>query len=250
MLEHMEEKSLIRGHLLLLGFNEDEIRVYLALVSYGAMTLSALSETSGVERTGLYRMLDDLQAKGLIAIEEESKRKIIFPGQPGSLSYLVHDEELRLARLRTGQRQFETLVQSITGDQSTTKFKFYNGLESIKQAIWNNLNHQRQDIYSFRQQTTEAFFGDLFTRDYAHRLDMAGIHNHIATQIHDNKNHERISYHPIEPEDFKITKDFDVYDNTTLYYNWDSEAYAVEVYDPSIAATNRQLVQLLLKMHQ
>ena len=52
--------------LLDLGFNKNEIKVYLALLKLGVSSVSEISKTSNVDRTLIYGILDKLIEKGLV----------------------------------------------------------------------------------------------------------------------------------------------------------------------------------------
>ncbi len=51
--------------LTVLGFNSDEVKVYLQLLEYGELTKLELSRKSGVNRTKVYRIVEKLISKGL-----------------------------------------------------------------------------------------------------------------------------------------------------------------------------------------
>ena len=54
----MQEEFLVQ-----LGFSSQEAKLYLALLKSGPATLLQASRTSGLERTRLYRLVDQLAAK-------------------------------------------------------------------------------------------------------------------------------------------------------------------------------------------
>lgn len=239
----MEEK-LIRSHLQLLGLRDEEISVYLALVTHGSMPISKLSQVSNVERTALYRMLDDLEQRGIINIQEANKRKII---SPQLLSHLVKDEELRIQKLKSYEQDFNDIVNSLTGAASKTRFKYHYGIESIKQAIMNNLSTQNADIYSLAIKPMEQALDYLFTDAYSSMLLDKKITNSVVVNENYSSNCKPIRYAEIPEAVFKITKQFDVFDSTTVYYSWSNDPVAVEIRDKDIASNNRELVKLLLK---
>jgi len=256
----MQATGIIPAHLNRLGFNDDEIALYLALVGHGAMTMSELARRSGVERTAPYRMLDDVAAKGLVKIQDEQRRRIIYPARPQTLQRLVDQEEIRIQTLRRQQAVFSNNVEELMGSRTDTDVNYYRGIEGIKQIQWNMLHCKSGVIYSVMDAVFEEIVEKEFFNAWGRRFRQAGLRNEVVysegfiSSIRKNKLQlsddplDGIRYYYIAPEAFTITHHFDTYDDYVIYYNWGSEdPYAVEIKNKHIAFSNRQLIEMLIK---
>lgn len=57
---------MINEYLELLSVSQEGIQIYITLIERGPLSVSALSKLSGVERTKLYRIADELITEGII----------------------------------------------------------------------------------------------------------------------------------------------------------------------------------------
>ena len=253
--------NFLHNYLAKLGFDGDEIAVYASLVEFGSMSLSELSRKSKVERTALYRLIDPLQEKGLIIVQVENKRKIIQPAEISTIDRIITQKQAALDEIKTEKSEFKKMINNIAGKSTDTKVNIYRGTEGIKQVIWNSLARNKSGaIHTIAHNVLEEVVGDLFFREWEDRFSSKKLTNHVVysdsfidsinttnAKLTDG-NMNGVSYYYIQPSTFDVSHYFDVYDETTVYYNWsDEEIYAVEIINKNIAQSNKQLIELLIK---
>src|SRR5690348_4862316 len=91
--EMLGDTQAIRAYFFKLGLSSEIADIYLALYAYGEQTISQLARRSGVERTRIYRLMEELQATGLIEIEAQYKRKIVRAAPVSNLQILLSKKE-------------------------------------------------------------------------------------------------------------------------------------------------------------
>lgn len=95
-----KEESLLVRLLHEMGFTDNEITVYLALSEHGSLTIPALVRLTGIHRTTVYSVTDQLLDKGVIA-EDAAMRKSGFMALPPENLLTIADRyEADLRQLR------------------------------------------------------------------------------------------------------------------------------------------------------
>ena len=255
----MTETKHITDFLSRLGIASDEQAIYLSLVRYGAMSITELARVSGVERTALYRLIEPMQAQGMVKIQEEEKRKIIYPAKPQAIMRILDQEELRVHSLRQQQRSFTSQIEEMMGSRTETDVTYYRGVEGIKQIQWNILSSQSKQLVGMRDSVLETVVEAGFTDVWAVRMKRAKIQANIVYSdafINSMRSYRELlstqpqlgmKFHYLKPDEFDISHCFDTYDDYVVYYNWGEEdPYAVEIHNKYIAYTTRQMLDMLL----
>jgi len=111
--------------------------LYAALVMYGPQTISALSRSSGVERTRIYRSLHELQALQLVEIELQPHRQIVHAASIANLQNIVALKKTQLDSLGAQIKAYESELALVGPADVATKVQFYRGQEGIEQMFWN-----------------------------------------------------------------------------------------------------------------
>ena len=96
--------NLIEDYIRGLGYSQEAAMLYGALVEKGPLTILEASRATGIERTALYRLIDDLTARGLIEEVLEHKSRRLQAVATEKIKYLLEREQLRVQRL---EHEFE-----------------------------------------------------------------------------------------------------------------------------------------------
>jgi len=83
-----------------LGFNEKEIRVYLALLSGGPSSVRKLATDTGTNRGTVYDILKELQRQGLVGFFQKHKKQYFLAEDPEKLAEVVERREQSISELR------------------------------------------------------------------------------------------------------------------------------------------------------
>jgi HTH-type transcriptional regulator, sugar sensing transcriptional regulator len=117
-----------------LGFSDKEIRVYLTLMEYGAMSVRGLAELSEINRGTAYDILKKLQEKGLVNyFQKDSKQKFVAE-DPEKLLQVIENQkdELEAASMEIGDLIPELRSMREDYDDSTPSTKLFEGRIGIR----------------------------------------------------------------------------------------------------------------------
>lgn len=242
-----------------LGLRPEIADIYLALHTHGAQTLSGLARISGVERVQIYRLLDELKTTGLVEVETHYKRSILRAAPFENTKQLLYKRDQELRDLK---RDFLPLAESFSStvlDSATTRVRFYEGIDGLKQMAWNQTRGKGENLsilYDSPQHDRAKNF-EFFAR-WVHECNrrdirfrgIIGEHFIQSQQIwyatHSNERLRHWESRFISEHDFPIPYSMVIYDDTVLYYNWSSTHISgVEITNSAIARIQRQLFELL-----
>jgi len=88
-----------------LGLSKNEIRVYIYLARTGERKASEISEALSLHRTETYRILRDLEKKGLISSVFEKPLKFIASPSEKALDMLIETRKMKISLLEKRRRQ-------------------------------------------------------------------------------------------------------------------------------------------------
>lgn len=243
----LPDSSVVRSYFAKLGLAQEIADLYLALYKGGPQTISSLSRSARVERTKIYRLIDQLLASGLIEVESHSKRGIIKAAPISNIRILISQKEQELQSLNSELELLEKVMARNTLSSPATRVQFYTGPEGYKQMMWNETKAKsevRCIVYEIAQpRTNKSFFERWVEQCNQNDVSFREVHGDAFRRSHDewhavNVNARLKHYDPryIAPEILPITHSMDVYDNVVAYYNWkDGEIFGVEIYNQDIA---------------
>jgi DNA-binding transcriptional regulator GbsR (MarR family) len=232
--------------------------MYAALVIFGPQTISALSRSSGVERTRIYRCLHELQALQLIEIELQPHRQIVRAASISNLQNTVAQKKAHLHNLESQIKAYErecTLAEPHT--DVATKVQFYKGQEGIEQLFWNQTKAQSA-IVSILTENMQSHVPKAFFERWVQRCNENNIQCKSIVDDHFIESQKqwyggRFSHSLKNWQGRKMPADISViphrttvYDNITTYFSWqDGDLFGIEIYNQAIADSQRQYFELL-----
>jgi sugar-specific transcriptional regulator TrmB len=251
------DKWTIRTYLAKLGLPPEVADIYLALRLHGPQSISEVARHSGVERTRIYRLLDDLKASSLVEIEVKYKRNIFHAAPLGNVQALIARREQELKDL---QGQLPQLEAALSRDQlasPATVIQSYQGPEGLKQMHWNQTRSRTEAVSllyeNIQIRTNLAFFERWVQVCNERGLRFRSLFGDafVASQKqwysrHDNERlaHWQGRYLPASV--FPITYSTVVYDDVVSYYNWkDGEIFGIEIHNQQMADAQRRVFEML-----
>ncbi len=97
--------EIIEGALRKLGLSKNEIRVYLNLARFRERKASEISEALNLHRTETYRILRDLEKRGLVSSVFEKPLKFIATPFEQAIDALIEAKKLRIERLEKRKQE-------------------------------------------------------------------------------------------------------------------------------------------------
>ncbi|MBC8495434.1 hypothetical protein H8D36_04735 [archaeon] len=125
--------------LAVLGLTKGEIKVYNSILNLGRPSVNQIHEKTGVERRGIYDIINKLIGKGLISYTVENGKK----------TYLVAPSKLKeLLRAKKEEvKSFEKILPQIDRIYNSSKpdvgFEIFRGKEGVKTVFEDMLNYKK-----------------------------------------------------------------------------------------------------------
>lgn len=255
--------ALIKEFLGKLGFSEEEVKLYITLTQKGPLTLLEASRASGIERTKIYRMIDDLKEKKLLEEIPQYKRTVIKGAGLQTIELLVKEKELENKFLQNNAATFTHAVNVLTKSLPENNVIYYRGVEGIRQMTWNMLRCKGL----FRTYSC-SFWNDILGDSFVDELNKELLARHFS--VHDLYSDQYIEFKNqwmkekggkpsgdwhfwhsryISEKIVKINQNIDIYNNVVSYYYWQGEeTFGVEIYNQRIADMQKQIHDVLWKM--
>lgn len=253
----IKNEGAIRSYLRELGFTPDIADIYFALHTYGPQTISQVSRNAGIERTRMYRLLDELTASNLVEIETQYKRHIYRAAPITNLRITIARQEQRLRSLQAELDTIEHALPPNALDSPSTRVQFYQGEEGVKQMLWNQTK-AKSDSLAILYENIQSYTGEAFFDRWVHECNLRGHRTRgiigdefIASQKEwygTRQNEQLTLWQPryISKDIFPITHSHITYDDVVAYYNWKSnEIFGIEIYNHQIAIAQRHFFKLL-----
>jgi sugar-specific transcriptional regulator TrmB len=230
-----------------LGLSEELARIYLALYAHGPLNISETSRLAKVERTKLYRLLDELESSHLVQYEEEFKKGALSASPFSNLQLLINKRESELASLKDNFDILSSKLKVSEISNATTKVKVYSGKSGLRQMLWNQLRSSTE-LLNLSYLSLDEFVGADFTNKWLKELSTRELSSRTlhspdfklpTKQILSNT-----EYQLLQPTKFMLSSSFTVYDNTTMYIDWkDGSPYGLELHNSNVADVDRQFFE-------
>jgi hypothetical protein len=247
-----------------LGYSDEAIKIYLALIKAGPSTLLKISKYSAVERTKLYRLIDDLIEKGIVEEVPAYKQKIVKAVDMTTIKLLVREREAQTRTLSENINIFSEAVKSISSSYIPgVNVVYYRGIEGMKQMIWHQASCKEfLRTYSYR------FWNDIVGDKFTLEINREMRENKI--KVHDLYSDQYIKYKQnwmkekgkkpagdwsfwnaryISEKVVKINQNIDIYEDTVAYSYWDGpDIFGVEIKNQRVADMQKQIHDVFWKM--
>lgn len=248
----------IRVYFRKLGLEPEIADIYMALHTYGPQSISALARNSNVERTRIYRLIDQLMASNLVEVETDAKRGIIKAAPISNIRILINQREEELKNLHDELALVEQALGRNSISDPATRIQFYRGPEGIRQMLWNELK-ATSEVLGYNYRILEEATGKKFMESWTDEFEKRGLSQRLLMNedfvqswqnnkpgVATQRKVKGIAYHAISEKTFKIRHSCDTYDNVVAYYHWKAgEVFGIEIYNQDIADSQRQIFELL-----
>ena len=116
-----------------IGLSDKEIKVYLKLLEYGAISVRSLAELSGLNRGTTYDILKKLQEMGLVSFYQSDTKQRFVAQDPEKLLKIIQDQEEELKKTKERIREAIPELKSMQdkGDSRPIS-KLYEGKNGIR----------------------------------------------------------------------------------------------------------------------
>jgi len=239
----------VKKYLTALGIAPEIADMYVTLLTYGPLSISELSRRSGVERTRIYRLLDDIKDVQLIDVELKYKRSLFKAAPISNIQIMLSKKEQQLETLKGKFDDISSILHSAAFEPPRTSVQFYEGPEKVKQMLWNQ-TRSKGDNYSILYENMQHRWVRECNAGDGTFKGIIGDH-FIKTQQewYGERTNERLKKWQsryVSDDVFKIQQSFIIYGDIVAYLDWDDkEVFGVEIHNRRVADTQRQLFDLL-----
>ncbi len=257
------QENIIREFLKQLGYSNEAILIYIGLIKDGPSTLLQLSKKCNLERTKLYRLIEDFVKSGVVEEVPAYKKKTVKAVDLNTIEFLVRK---KLSEANSLNETFSIFSDSVKALESKSvpdvNVTYYRGVEGMKQMIWHLTNcNGVYRTYSYR--FWNDIIGDKFT------LELNRVMLEKKFKVHDIYSDQYLKYKKnwmrnkgkkpagdwsfwkskfISERVVKIDQNIDIYNDIVAYSYWDGvDIFGVEIKNQRVADMQKQIHDVLWK---
>ena len=139
-----------------LGLSDKEIKVYLALLEYGAISVRGLADITDLNRGTVYDILKRLQELGLVGYYHHETKQKFTAEKPEKLINLLKTQEERIVELKSNLKDLVPELNSLKDKGANSPVtKYYEGTNGIRSISEDVLESQEKDdeyyVYSAKK---------------------------------------------------------------------------------------------------
>lgn len=253
----LNNKNDILFNLKRLSLSGDECKVYLVLLE-SPMSHLEIARKTGVNRTKVYRLADDLIKRGLITEKISDEGRELAANDPSNLEITLTTAEEKLKSQRQILSQTLPSLQTLfaQGKQSLdTDFvvNTYEGTDGFKQMLWNELKTKGEILIFGYGSLQDLVTSQRWAEKHRAKTLEAGykIHEILnpGTKREDfTANTEYLekiySKRYISPDILPLSQQVCIYNNTVSIYNWrNDQKVGTEIINKSYADMQRAIFE-------
>jgi len=242
----------------LLGLTDKKAQIYLCLLKSGILSPLELSRITEIKRATVYRILEDLKQANLveeIIDKNTTKAKAIDPEQ---LELIIAQQESEIKKKQSILPELITQLSSLRDNpSSSTQIKYFKGRKGLQQLLWNTLKSKNGFVgygYGDWNKGVGKTFADklreervkrnVYSREIQNPKQGAGKLD--FTKVKGYFDVYRLSVIPKSV--VEINHDTYIYNDVFAFYHYyQGEQFGVEINNPEIAKTQRQMFEVLWK---
>jgi len=123
-----------------IGLNENEARVYLALLELGESTVLPISKKSEIHRTYCYDILDLLSKRGLVSYIEKNGRR----------RYIASDPTNIRSQIRENEKQFDLVLPDLVNlylkPSGRLNMRFFEGIKGVE-TVYKEATREAKELW-------------------------------------------------------------------------------------------------------
>jgi sugar-specific transcriptional regulator TrmB len=253
----LNNKNIIVQNLKKLGLTPDEAKVYVCLLDE-PMSHLEIARKTGVNRTKVYRIADELIKRGLIKEEMSDEGRELAAAEPDNLEIALTTAEQKLQNQKQVLKQTLPALKTIfeQGNQpKPTDFvvNSYEGVDGFKQMLWNELKTEGEIlVYCFG--TIQDLVDDLrwAERHREKTLEAGYVVREIINpggkpeDFTNNTDFVTNAYRRrhLDSKILPIIHQFVIYNNTVSIYNWQNgQKVGAEIINKDYADMQRAIFE-------
>jgi sugar-specific transcriptional regulator TrmB len=168
---YIEQLSTIEETLSRFGLLKNEIKVYLHLARTGEMKAGEIAEAISLHRTETYRILRDLEKRGVVFSVFEKPLKFTAVPLDKAIDLLVDAQKIKIKLLEQEKTSLVELWQSMPQPKvATAKKELFQMLEGEQQVLMKANELLEKTEKTFQIFASADYLGQLYYSDFSDKL--------------------------------------------------------------------------------
>jgi sugar-specific transcriptional regulator TrmB len=248
----MNIKDKIGEQLHLLGLGHQEAQLYLELLN-GPSTHLRLAHATGINRTKVYRLIEDLEKQSLVTRRADDRGTFLIAADPSTLEIAIVAAEEKLKQQKQALHQ---ILPSLHAMQAGNNREFivntYEGVEGFKQMLWHELKTEGENVI-FGSGTIEDLVPDKNWAEKHRAMTVDAIYT-IREILNPNGKKAVFTLNEsfmnqyvkryIGEDILTLTNQISIYNDTVATYHWrNQQKIGFEIISRAYANTMRQMFE-------
>lgn len=226
------------------GLTNQEIRVYISLLSLGTASVQVIAQKAETYRTYTYDVLKALVRKGIVSTVIRSKKQYFEAAHPEKLIHVLQEKEAHLAAILPKMQEIYASVVEKPNVQ------LYEGITGIK-TILDDIIRTKKSVLVYgatskQQRVLRSFFPNFVQRRVRSRIKTRVItENSRESRALYKRNKKELREMRFLPSSLEFPTTTNVYGNNVAILSFEKEFVGVLISDANIAKTQRLVFELL-----
>jgi sugar-specific transcriptional regulator TrmB len=255
----MNNKQYLLDSLTKFNISSDEAKLYIALLEKPNTHLQ-LARTTGINRTKVYRLAEQLEKRGLVLRRTDDRGMFLVANDPNALEIELTTQEAML------RRQRKVLDEAIPGLRTLYKdaknpfvIQTYEGPDGLRQMQWHELQ-TKGELLTFGNTTLEDMVVDHYwserMRERTVKLGyhIREIYNESGRSPDFTTNIEYLALYEarrVSETELPVATPMVIYNDTVAIYQFsDEKRVGVEIINEGFARTMKSIFELYWKNAQ
>ncbi len=229
-----------------IGFTENEIKIYLALLKIGASTAYDIGQKTGIYRVHVYDKLEQLMDKGLVTHVYKGAKKYFQASSPEKIRQYLEDKKREVELQEQEVEKILPELQAFTlSPREDTRVEVFKGAEGLKYLLKDIIKTAKKEVLITGiddAKYEEAL--SIFMKQYFRDLRNKKIHERVITVkkksvfMFGKEVAHATRYRFLEEKQFNPTNTF-IYGNKVVIVSWGTPVTAIMIENMGIAETYR-----------
>ena len=250
---------MIENELLELGLSKKEQQIYLVLLGMGPSAVIPIAQKTGINRTTVYFLINELTKKGLVTSVESSGKTLFSVEPPEKILELIDTQESlakdQLLALKKKKERIEKIMPELIGLTAMSprpRVRFFEGKQGVISAFEDTLD-QPSGSEILMYSTIRGFYSQVpgYLDSYLKKRVKKNIHVRLilpddpGSSDYVQKDREQLRQSRLIPaERFHFLNEIDIYQNKVAIVSLEKEWLAVIIESESIAKTQKAIFDL------
>lgn len=234
----------------LLGFEDNEARIYLAVLELGPTSMWQIHQKSGIKRTTCYQIFEKFIERGIGVKTDEPKHSVYSVVDPENL---VTSLEHRKNQFKDSLPMFDALISKST---AKPKMTLYTGPEGVRQVYYQGLESPlggerlvlgTPKIWIENQEENDIYIAERVKRNIRLRMIFPDAKEHYVLLENDKAELRQTRFLPKESYDPNI--ETMIYPHKVAYIaHSENEPFATVIENAAITEAEIQKFELLWRI--